>query len=121
MGFADKPALAACLAAADVVIHCALDAKAKGKDFLPVNHAMNREILAGALKGQCRLYVFVSSQVVYSGFDPAAPSGYREDEALVLTPREDDYTRLKIEIRARGDRRPARRPASTISSCGRPW
>ena len=97
VGFGDKPALATALADADVVIHCALDAKAKGRDFLPVNQAMNREILEGALKGRCRLYVFVSSQVVYSGTDPADASGYREDQELVLTPREDDYTRLKIE------------------------
>jgi nucleoside-diphosphate-sugar epimerase len=95
--FDDKPALANALAEADVVIHCALDAKAKGRDFLEVNHAMNREILAGALKGRCRLYVFVSSQVVYSGTDPVDAAGYREDQELVLTPREDDYTRLKIE------------------------
>jgi len=94
---ADKPALAAALADADCVIHCALDAKAKGRDFLPVNRALNTEILEGALGGRCRLYVFVSSQVVYSGTDPATPAGYREDQELVLTPREDDYTRLKIE------------------------
>jgi nucleoside-diphosphate-sugar epimerase len=93
----DKPALAAALADADCVIHCALDAKAKGRDFLPVNRAMNTEILAGALAGRCRLYVFVSSQVVYSGTDPVTPAGYREDQELVLTPREDGYTRLKIE------------------------
>ncbi len=94
---ADKPALAAALADADCVIHCALDSKAKGRDFLAVNRAMNTEILEGALAGRCRLYVFVSSQVVYSGTDPATPAGYREDQELVLTPRQDDYTRLKIE------------------------
>ena len=55
VGYGDKAALAATLAASDVVIHCALDAKAKGRDFLAVNHAMNREILSGALKGQCRI------------------------------------------------------------------
>ena len=93
----DKPALAAALAEADCVIHCALDAKAKGRDFLPVNRAMNTEILEGTLKGRCRLYVFVSSQVVYSGTDPATPAGYCEDQELVFTPRADDYTRLKIE------------------------
>ena len=93
----DKPALAAALADADCVIHCALDAKAKGRDFLPTNRAMNTEMLEGALRGRCRLYVFVSSQVVYSGTDPVTPAGYREDQELVLTPREDDYTRLKIE------------------------
>ena len=94
---ADKPALAAALAGADCVIHCALDAKASGRAFLPANRALNREILGGALAGRCRLYVFVSSQVVYSGTDPATPAGYREEQELVLTPREDDYTRLKIE------------------------
>ena len=51
----DKPALAAALAEADCVIHCALDAKAKGRDFLPVNRAMNTEILEGTHKGRCRL------------------------------------------------------------------
>ena len=55
VAFADKPALAAALADADVVIHCALDAKAKGRDFLPVNRAMNREILDGALQGRAKL------------------------------------------------------------------
>jgi nucleoside-diphosphate-sugar epimerase len=94
---ADTPALAAALADADCVIHCALDAKAKSRDFLPTNRAMNSAILTGALAGRCRLYVFVSSQVVYAGTDPATPAGYREDQELVLTPREDDYTRLKIE------------------------
>lgn len=97
IAFSDKPALGRALADADCVIHCALDAKAKGRDFLPVNRAMNAEILAGALKGKCRLYVFVSSQVVYSGTDPVDAAGYREDQPLVLTPHEDDYTRLKIE------------------------
>jgi nucleoside-diphosphate-sugar epimerase len=97
IAFADKPALGRALAEADCVIHCALDAKAKGRDFLAVNRAMNTEILAGALKGKCRLYVFVSSQVVYSGTDPIDAAGYSEDQPLVLTPREDDYTRLKIE------------------------
>lgn len=97
VAFADKPALAAALSAADCVIHCALDAKAKGRDFLPTNRAMNTEILEGALKGRCSLYVFVSSQVVYAGTDPADEAGYREDQPLVLTDREDDYTRLKIE------------------------
>jgi hypothetical protein len=58
---------------------------------------MNTEILEGALAGRCRLYVFVSSQVVYAGTDPATPAGYREDQGLVLTSRADDYTRLKIE------------------------
>ena len=94
---ADKPALAAALADADCVIHCALDLKAKGRDFLSVNRAMNAEILEGALAGRCRLYIFVSSQVVYAGTDPAAPAGYHEDQELVLIPRADDYTRLKIE------------------------
>lgn len=97
VAFTDKPALTAALAGADCVIHCALDTKARGRDFLPANRAMNSEILDGALKGRCRLYVFVSSQVVYSGTDPATPAGYCEDQELVLTPREDDYTRLKIE------------------------
>ena len=97
VGYGDKAALGETLAGADVVIHCALDAKAKGRAFLPANRAMNSEILSGALKGKCRLYVFVSSQVVYAGIDPIDPAGYREEQALVLTPREDDYTRLKIE------------------------
>jgi nucleoside-diphosphate-sugar epimerase len=93
----DRAALHAALAEADCVIHCALDAKAKGAQFLVANRTMNTEILAGALAGKCRLYVFVSSQVVYAGTDPADPGGYREDQSLVLTPRLDDYTRLKIE------------------------
>ncbi len=97
VAFADKPALAAALAGADCVVHCALDAKAKGRDFLRVNRAMNSEILENAVKGRCKFYVFVSSQVVYAGTDPVDAAGYREDQELVLTPREDDYTRLKIE------------------------
>ena len=64
IAFADKPALLAALAAADCVIHCALDAKAKGRDFLRVNRAMNSEILENGVKGRCKFYVFVSSQVV---------------------------------------------------------
>lgn len=97
IAFADKPALVAALTEADCVIHCALDAKAKGRDFLSVNRAMNSEILENAVKGRCKLYVFVSSQVVYAGADPVDAAGYREDQELVLTSREDDYTRLKIE------------------------
>ncbi|MEO7223146.1 MAG: NAD-dependent epimerase/dehydratase family protein [Devosia sp.] len=97
VAFADKSALAEALTDAGCVIHCALDARAKGHDFLRVNRAMNTEILTRALAGSCQLYVFVSSQVVYSGTDPVDAAGYREDQALVLTQREDDYTRLKIE------------------------
>jgi len=93
----DPAALAAALASADCVIHNALDSRAPAKQFLAVNEQLNRDIREGALRGQCRLYVYVSSQVVYSGIDPAGPEGYREDQELVLTDRLDDYTRLKIE------------------------
>lgn len=98
---ADPEAVAAALAAADCVIHNALDSKAPARQFLAVNEALNRTILTGALAGRCRLYVYVSSQVVYSGMDPAGPEGYREDQELVLTDRLDDYTRLKIEEEGR--------------------
>lgn len=97
----DAESLAAALAEADCVIHNALDSKAPAKQFLAVNEALNRDILAGALKGRCRLYVYVSSQVVYSGMEPAGPEGYREDQELVLSDRLDDYSRLKIEEEGR--------------------
>lgn len=97
----DPGALAAALAEADCVIHNALDTKAPARQFLAVNEALNRDILSGALKGRCRLYVYMSSQVVYSGMDPVGPEGYREDQELVLTGRLDDYTRLKIEEEGR--------------------
>lgn len=97
VSYADAAGLGAALAGADCVIHNALDSKAKARDFLAVNEQLNRNILAGALKGDCRLYVYVSSQVVYSGIDPSTPEGYREDQELVLSDRLDDYTRLKIE------------------------
>lgn len=100
VAFSDKPALAAALAEADVVIHNALDNKAKGRAYMPANRGLNSEILHGALKGKCRLYVFMSSQVVYSGMNPADPAGYREDQALVDTPRLDPYSRLKIASEA---------------------
>jgi nucleoside-diphosphate-sugar epimerase len=95
--YADAAGLAAALGDADCVIHNALNSKAKARAFLAVNELLNRDILAGALRGRCTLYVYVSSQVVYSGIDPATPEGYREDQALLLTDKLDDYTRLKIE------------------------
>jgi nucleoside-diphosphate-sugar epimerase len=97
VAFIDKPAVAAAFAEADCVIHCAIDTRARRRDFLPANRAMNQEVLDGTLGGQCRLFIFVSSQVVYSGTDPADADGYREDQPLVLSPRADNYTRLKIE------------------------
>ncbi len=97
IAFSDKAALAEALADADVVIHNALDNKAKGRDYMPANRGMNSEILEGALRGRCRLYVFMSSQVVYSGMNPADAAGYREDQPLVNLPRLDPYSRLKID------------------------
>ncbi|MEO6394530.1 MAG: NAD-dependent epimerase/dehydratase family protein [Devosia sp.] len=97
VAFADKPALRAALTNSDCVIHCALDSKAKPADFLAANKSLDAEILSGALSGSCRLYVYVSSQVVYSGIEPRDATGYREDQQLVLTPLLDNYTRLKIE------------------------
>ena len=93
----DRAGLAAAFAEADCVIHCALDSRTPARDFLAVNRKMNAEILEGALAGACRLYVFISSQVVYSGIDPADADGYREEQPLVLSEGLDDYTRLKIE------------------------
>jgi nucleoside-diphosphate-sugar epimerase len=117
----DPGALATALAEADCVIHNALDTKAPARQFLAVNEALNRDILAGAFKGRCRLYVYVSSQVVYSGMDPVSPEGYREDQELVLTSRLDDYTRLKIEEEGRVSPPHAAPRASATSSCARPW
>ncbi|MEQ1770083.1 MAG: NAD-dependent epimerase/dehydratase family protein [Devosia sp.] len=91
----DAPAFRTTLSAADCVIHCALDSKAR--DFLAANKAMDDAMLQGTLAGKAKLYVYFSSQVVYSGIDPADADGYREDQALVLTDKLDAYTRLKIE------------------------
>ena len=100
VAFSDKPALAAALAEAEIVIHNALDNKARGRAYMPANRGMNSEILEGALRGRCRLYVFMSSQVVYSGMEPAAATGYSEDQPLVSLPRLDAYSRLKIDSEA---------------------
>ncbi|MEP7239759.1 MAG: NAD-dependent epimerase/dehydratase family protein [Devosia sp.] len=92
----DKPALAAALAAADCVIHNALNTRVPARDFIAANTALAREILDGALKGNCKLFVYMSSQVVYSTTMPPDAEGYREDQAL-RSEGADAYTRLKVE------------------------
>ena len=80
----------------DCVIHCALDTKTGRKGFLQTNLDLNKHILEQSLKGNCKLLVYLSSQVVYSSIEPADENGYREDQKCELSGKADDYTRLKL-------------------------
>lgn len=87
---------AAELGGADCVIHSALDAKAGFTRMREANLDLNRRVLDESLKGGSKLFVFVSSWVVYSGIRPA-DGGYAESQKVQAARGLDPYTRLKIE------------------------
>lgn len=95
--FDDTAGLPAAVAGADVVIHAALDTKARGKAFIPANRAVTDRLLNLLQPDRCRLFVYFSSQVVYSALDATAHPV--QDETLPLAARAglDAYTRLKLE------------------------
>ena len=77
---------------AEVVIHAAL---ASGwKKFAERNHALTRDLLAGCSGGSCRLFVYFSSWVVYSGTDRG--DDYDEDQVIDEQGRLDVYSRFKV-------------------------
>ena len=87
---------AAEFASTECVIHSALDAKAGLRRFRQANLDLNRRVLDSALAGGTKLYVFVSSWVVYSGIQPA-DGGYAESQKVMSARGLDPYTQLKIE------------------------
>ncbi|KKB09330.1 hypothetical protein VE26_05070 [Devosia chinhatensis] len=94
--FDDADGLAAAVSEAEVVVHAALNTKAKGKDFLPANRAVTERLLSLVDASTCRLFVYFSSQVVYSALDPVEHPLQGENAELKDRPGLDAYTRLKL-------------------------
>lgn len=94
--FDDPTALPAAVSGADVVIHAALNTKARGKAFFEANQGTTERLLELLDARQCRLFVYFSSQVVYAALDPVLHK--RQDENSDLADRGglDAYTRLKL-------------------------
>ncbi len=95
--FDDGPGLAGAVASADVVVHAALNTRDKGQKFIDANKAVTNRLLALIEPGQCRLFVYFSSQVVYAALDPKAHPLQSEDAELKDNGGLDFYTRLKLE------------------------
>lgn len=98
--FGDRTALAEAVAGSEIVIHAALNKRAKGDTFIPENKAITETLLSLADRSVCRLFVYFSSQVVYSGQAPKN-GAYAETQPLAPTEPIDAYSRLKIEEEAR--------------------
>jgi nucleoside-diphosphate-sugar epimerase len=99
--FEDAEALSAAVSGAEVVIHAALNTKARGKAFLETNRATTESLLALLDPAHCRLFVYFSSQVVYSALDPLEHKVQGEDSVLSERRGLDAYTRLKLAEEAR--------------------
>jgi nucleoside-diphosphate-sugar epimerase len=84
------------LSAAECVVHCAIDYKGPRKNFIARNLELNKEVLQRSLSGNCRLFVYFSSFVVYSGSVQPANAGYEETQTVAPFEKADDYTRLKL-------------------------
>ncbi len=95
--FDDGPGLAGAVASADVVVHAALNTRDKGQKFIDANKAVTNRLLSLIEPGQCRLFVYFSSQVVYAALDPKAHPIQSEDAELKDNGELDFYTRLKLE------------------------
>lgn len=95
--FDDGTGLAAAVGEAEVVIHAALNTKARGKAFIPANRAVTERLLELVNPERCRLFVYFSSQVVYAALDAGAHPVQSEDLELPARPGLDAYTRLKLE------------------------
>jgi nucleoside-diphosphate-sugar epimerase len=96
VAFGDERGLAEAVGKADVVVHAALNTKARGKDFIPANRSVTEKLLELIRPGTCRLFVYFSSQVVYAALDPVAHPVQDESLALEEKGRLDAYTRLKL-------------------------
>lgn len=96
VAFGDSAGLAEAVGAADVVVHAALNTKARGKEFIPANRAVTETLLQLIQPDQCRLFVYFSSQVVYAALDPVAHPLQGEELALSENGKLDAYTRLKL-------------------------
>lgn len=96
-GFDDPAGLSMAIGMAEMTIHAALDTKAKGNAFIPANRALTEEVLSRLDPEHCRLFVYFSSQVVYSALDARRHSPYSEDQTLSVETRIDAYTRLKLD------------------------
>jgi nucleoside-diphosphate-sugar epimerase len=95
--FDDGPSLAGAVASADVVVHAALNTRDKGQKFIDANKAVTNRLLSLIEPGQCRLFVYFSSQVVYAALDPKTHPLQSEDAELKDGGGLDFYTRLKLE------------------------
>lgn len=96
VAFADATGLARSVTQADVVVHAALNTRARGKDFIPANRQVTETLLDLIRPETCRLFVYFSSQVVYAALDPVAHPVQSEDLTLGESGKLDAYTRLKL-------------------------
>ena len=96
VAFDDKEGLAAAITRADMVVHAALNTKARGRDFIPANREVTETLLNLIEPDTCRLFVYFSSQVVYAALDPVAHPIQSEELALPEGRKLDAYTRLKL-------------------------
>lgn len=99
--FGDAEGLARAVAGAEVVVHAALNTKAKARDFIDANRAVTEQLLELIDPATCRLFVYFSSQVVYAALDPVQHPVQGEDAVLADNGRLDAYTRLKLTEEAR--------------------
>ena len=77
--FGDAEALADAVQTSEVVVHAALNTKARGQAFIPANRAVTDTLLDLIEPGRCRLFVYFSSQVVYAALDPIKHARQSED------------------------------------------
>jgi len=95
--FDDDYGLRQTVQTSNVVVHAALNTRARGKDFIPANRRVTETLLDLIQPEQCRLFVYFSSQVVYAALDPAVHPVQGEDIPLPERAGLDAYTRLKLE------------------------
>ncbi len=100
VAFGDEAALATAVGTAEIVVHAALDAHKRGAAFIAANTAITETLLGLLDNSRCRLFVYFSSQVVYSGHLPE-DGRYSEGDALRTDRTVDSYTRLKLAEEAR--------------------
>ncbi|MCP8882466.1 NAD-dependent epimerase/dehydratase family protein [Devosia sp. XJ19-1] len=96
LAFSDAEGLARVIGQSDVVVHAALNTKVGGQAFIDANRSMTETLLALIQPETCRLFVYFSSQVVYSALDPVEHPVQAEDLPLSESGRLDAYTRLKL-------------------------
>lgn len=96
VAFNDEAGLSEAVQSAQVVIHAALNTKARGKQFIPANQMVTERLLELIEVGRCRLFVYFSSQVVYAALDPVAHPVQSEELDLPQGTHLDAYTRLKL-------------------------